>query len=228
MSARLPLERIRVAVVVTSVCACLILHAAGFNFDQLQQTAAKRFGPQAAAAIRDWQAALGDAMSSAEMEKLRFINAYINARVVFADDQKTWGVNDYWATPLESLARAQGDCEDYVIAKYFSLRHLGLPAAKLRLTYVRARIGGPSGVNQAHMVLAYYPAPDAEPLVLDNLVGEIRPASRRPDLSPVFSFNSDGVWMAGESPGGVAGGASELTRWRDLLSRMQTEGFDLN
>ena len=206
-----------------------MLHAAGLDFDRLQQSAAKRFGEPAAAAIRDWQAGLSSVAAVSEAEKLRFVNAYINGRVAFLDDQVIWGVNDHWATPLETLARAQGDCEDYVIAKYFSLRHLGVPAAKLRLTYVRARIGGPSSsIVQAHMILAYYTTPDAEPLVMDNLISEIRPASRRPDLAPVFSFNSEGLWMVGGAPEGQAGGSSGLNRWRDLMTRMQGEGFDTN
>ncbi len=217
----------RVVVALLTVFVWLIQQAAGFNFELLQQTAAKRYGPQAATAIRHWQAALNDSKSSGEMEKLRFINAYINGRVTFVDDQTAWQVNDYWATPLESLGRTVGDCEDYTIAKYFSLKYLGVPVAKLRLTYVKARIGGPaSTITQAHMVLAYYSSPDAEPLILDNLVSEIRPASRRADLAPVFSFNSEGVWMAGGQPP-PAGGSSGLTRWQDLLTRMKSEGFDL-
>lgn len=209
------------------LCAWLVQQAAGLNFDVLQQTAARRFGPQAAAAIRDWQAALEDIKSSKEKEKLEFVNAFLNGHVRFIDDQVTWGVPDYWATPLETLGRGQGDCEDFAIIKYFSLKAIGVPVAKLRLTYVRARIGGPnSSVSQAHMVLAYYPEPDAEPLILDNLISEIRPASRRPDLTPVFSFNSEGLWMAGGQPQ-PPGGSSRLTRWQDLLARMKNEGFDL-
>ena len=217
----------RVVAALLVVCVWLIQQAASFNFDQLQQTAARRFGPQAGNAIRDWQSALNDSKSSGEMEKLRFINAYINGRVAFVDDQTAWQVNDYWATPLESLGRAVGDCEDYTIAKYFSLKYLGVPVSKLRLTYARARIGGPaSTITQAHMVLAYYSSPDAEPLILDNLISEIRPASRRADLAPVISFNSERVWMAGGQPQ-PSGGSSGLTRWQDLLTRMKSEGFDI-
>lgn len=217
----------RASVALLVVCVWLIQQAASFNFDQLQQTATRRFGPQAGTAVRDWQKALSDSASASEMEKLRFINAYINGRVTFVDDQTAWQVNDYWATPLESLGRAQGDCEDYTIAKYFSLKYLGVPVSKLRLTYARARIGGPaSTITQAHMVLAYYSSPDAEPLILDNLISEIRPASRRSDLAPVFSFNSEGVWMAGGQPQ-PTGGSSGLTRWQDLLTRMKSEGFDI-
>ena len=214
-------------------CACLFaliaLHAAAFNFELLQQNALKRFGAQGGTAIRDWQSALNDAKSTGEMEKLRFINAYVNGRVTHLEDQQIWGQEDYWATPLETLAKCQGDCEDYVIAKYFSLKHLGVPVAKLRLTYVRARIGGPSStIMQAHMILAFYSAPDAEPLVLDNLITEIRPASRRPDLTPVFSFNSDGVFIVGAQSGAPAESSSGLTRWKDLLTRMKCEGFEVN
>lgn len=217
----------RAIVALLVVCVWLIQHAAGFNFEQLQQTAAKRFGPQAAAAIRDWQGALEDLRKSSEREKLQFINAYFNGRVRWIDDQITWGVVDYWATPLETLGRGQGDCEDYVIAKYFSLKDLGVPVSKLRLTYAKLRIGGPaSTITQAHMVLAYYSSPDAEPLILDNLISEIRPASRRSDLAPVFSFNTEGLWMTGGQPQ-PAGGSSGLTRWQDLLTRMKSEGFDI-
>jgi predicted transglutaminase-like cysteine proteinase len=96
-----------------------------------------------------------------------------------------------------------------------------MPSARLRLVYVRAQVGG---AVQAHMVLAYYAAPSAEPLILDNLVGELRPASRRPDLVPVFSFNSDGLW---EGVGAKVAGdpLARLSRWREVLAKARAEGF---
>ena len=99
---------------------------------------------------------------------------------------------------------------------------------KLRLIYVRAKTGtADASPTQAHMVLAYYAQPDAEPLVLDNLIGEIRPASRRPDLVPVFSFNSDGVFtgVSGKDTKPAAG-VGRLSRWEDLLKRARLEGFE--
>jgi predicted transglutaminase-like cysteine proteinase len=103
---------------------------------------------------------------------------------------------------------------------------LGVPIEKLRITYVRAELGLPgSGISQAHMVLAYYPTPDGEPLVLDNLVSELRPASRRPDLRPVFGFNSQGLWVAGSRGPSAADPNARLSRWRDLLSRMSADGL---
>jgi predicted transglutaminase-like cysteine proteinase len=126
------------------------------------------------------------------------------------------------------MGRGVGDCEDYAIAKYFSLQILGIPADHLRITYVKARMGGPlSSVYEAHMVLAYYPNVDDEPMILDNLIDEIRPASRRTDLTPIFSFNSDGLWI-GASPGTQSSGSStsRLSHWRDLIARMHTDGFE--
>jgi len=127
---------------------------------------------------------------------------------------------------METLGRGAGDCEDFAIAKYFALLLLGTPDEKLRLIYVQARLGGiNSSVTQAHMVLAFYPAPDAEPLILDNLINDLQPASRRPDLQPVFSFNSQGLWQGASGARG-AGGPANLSRWQELLRRARAEGFD--
>lgn len=159
-----------------------------------------------------------------ELQRLRAANQFFNQRIRFVEDADLWGQADYWATPLETMARRAGDCEDFTIAKYFSLREIGIPAEKLRITYVKARIGGAgSSVTQAHMVLAYYPQPTAEPLILDNLVGSIQPASQRADLTPVFSFNAEGLWMAGSAAPNSS--ADRLTRWRQLIEKMQKEGF---
>lgn len=179
--------------------------------------------------FRDWQRATAEAATmNAPEDKLRRINEFFNRRIRFADDREVWGQSDYWATPLETLAKGQGDCEDFSIGKYFTLLATGVPDEQLRLVYVKARIGGPnSSIRQAHMVLVYYAAPDAEPLILDNLITDIRTASRRPDLTPVFSFNSQGIWQ------GVAGGTApsvgnvgRLSRWQDLLARARREGFN--
>lgn len=177
---------------------------------------------------RAWEKLLADSRPLNAMEKLKRINEFFNRRIQSAEDQQIWGQSDYWATPMETLAKGRGDCEDFTIAKYFTLLNAGVQNEQLRLVYVRARIGGSaSKVVQAHMVLAYYPTPDAEPLILDNLITELRPAARRPDLQPVFSFNSQGIWQgAGPSGARGPGGTGNLTRWEDLLKRTRAEGFD--
>lgn len=198
------------------------------NFDKIQQLAQSRYGGRAAEIVKSWQEMMQSAQSMSEQDKIRRVNEFFNRRVQFGEDQAVWGENDYWATPLEFMGRGIGDCEDFSITKYFALRSLGVANERLRITYVKARIGGPrSDITQAHMVLAYYEDPASEPLILDNLITEVRPASRRNDLLPVFSFNSEGLWTgSGASEKKDAGSSTaKLSRWRDLIARMQADGF---
>jgi predicted transglutaminase-like cysteine proteinase len=186
--------------------------------------AAKPLGPQAVAGARALQAVLASAATQDEPARLEAINQFFNRRIMFASDQEVWGQEDYWATPLEMMGKGRGDCEDYVIGKYFSLAATGMPISRLRLVYVRATIGGPGGEVVAHMVLAYYAVPGAEPLILDNLIGEIRPASRRTDLEPVFSFNGEGLWQ-GVGAQSAGDPIARLSRWREVLAKSRAEGF---
>jgi predicted transglutaminase-like cysteine proteinase len=109
------------------------------------------------------------------------------------------------------------DCEDYSIAKYFTLRELGIDDAKLRITYVKAL-----NWDEAHMVLTYSPTPNEMPLVLDNLKSEILPANLRTDLIPVYSFNATGLWLAKErGTGQFVGSSDRLSLWVDMLERLE-------
>jgi predicted transglutaminase-like cysteine proteinase len=197
------------------------------NMERLA-TAFQRYSPNSAQSFLDWQVLLKDAQALSSPEKIKKVNEFFNRRIHLESDQAIWGKSDYWATPLETLAKGKGDCEDFTIAKYFTLLSLNVPNEQLRLIYVKARIGGPSSsIEQAHMVLAYYSAPDAEPLVLDNLITEVRPASRRPDLTPIFSFNRLGIYSGVTAQGtSVTGGVGQLSRWNELLQRAVAEGFD--
>jgi predicted transglutaminase-like cysteine proteinase len=150
------------------------------------------------------------------------VNQFFNRQVLFQEDTITWGQIDYWASPLETLNKGQGDCEDYAIAKYFSLVATGMPVARLRLVYVRAQLD--DGPVQAHMVLAYHPPGGGDVLLLDNLVEAVLPAAQRSDLEPVFSFNSEGLW---QGMGRVSAGDPRLrlTRWSEVLHKARAEGF---
>lgn len=207
----------------TALALCLALAwgpapAVTFDPGSLASYARQHYGAKAGRAVESWQAMLAQAAGLDEQEKLRMVNGFWNNALIGGEDISIWGQVDYWATPLQSLAKGAGDCEDYVIGKYFSLLHLGVAPEKLRFVYVRARIGSQS---IAHMVLGYYPQPQAEPLVLDSLIDRIQPAHNRPDLTPVFSFNAQGVYV----PGGRRSSVDGTGRWRDLLSRMRSEGF---
>jgi len=199
---------------------------AAVDFDRMQNVLAQRFGAPAATSFTDWQKLLKDGAEQSEAAKLKRVNDFFNRRIRFSDDLAVWAQSDYWATPMETLGRGAGDCEDFAIVKYYSLLLLGIPDDKLRLVYVQARLGGVnSSITQAHMVLAFYPTPGAEPLILDNLVNDLQLASRRPDLLPVFSFNSQGLWQGASGARG-AGGPGTLSRWQELLKRARAEGFD--
>ncbi|MGB6242545.1 MAG: transglutaminase-like cysteine peptidase [Castellaniella sp.] len=189
-----------------------------FDPDQLAQYARQHYGAKAERGVKAWQAMLTQSAGLDEQEKLRAVNDFWNNILIGGEDITIWGQTDYWATPLESLGKGTGDCEDYVTGKYFSLLRLGVSPSKLRFVYVRAQIGSQS---IAHMVLGYYPTPQAEPLVLDSLVDRIQRAGHRPDLTPVFSFNAEGVYV----PGGARRSVDQIGRWRDLIGKMRAEGF---
>lgn len=117
--------------------------------------------------------------------QLEEVNDFFN-KVRYKSDQKVYGASDYWATPIQFLARDEGDCEDYVISKYFALKYLGVPTSKMFISYVRLKRS-----NEAHMILSYFETPNSEPLILDNIIKKILPASKRDDLTPIFNFNPD-------------------------------------
>ncbi len=220
---RNPCRLLALAALIATVTLLSLTADAELDFDRLRQTLSSRFsGSWPTARFDEWRQMLGSSQGTSEQEKLRRVNDFFNRRVAFDDDFSVWGQSDYWATPLEFIGQGRGDCEDFSIGKYYSLLNLGIPVAKLRLVYVKALLNGIDGpVQQAHMVLVYYASPSADPLVLDNLVPEIRPASRRSDLSPIFSFNSSGLWQGT----GNQSSRSNLSRWQDLLARARAEGF---
>jgi len=183
--------------------------------DELFAFIQKRFGIEAVDRLHQWEKIANLKQTISNANKLKLVNSFFN-QAKFIPDIKHWGKEDYWATPLELLATNGGDCEDYSIAKYFTLREMGVPIEKMKITYVKA-----VKLNQAHMVLAFYPEPGAEPLILDNLINDIKPASKRTDLVPVYSFNGEGLWLSklrGQE-GKRIGGADKLKNWQELLTR---------
>lgn len=184
--------------------------------ERLMDAYTRRFGPAARTRLEGWKRYAAQQRGAAlPVEDLLLdVNRTLN-RIRFVDDMEHWGELDYWATPAESVASDGGDCEDFAIAKYFLLKELGIPIARLRMTYVKA-----TKLNQPHMVLAYYPRPDAEPLVLDNLEDAVRPASQRSDLIPVYSFNDEEVWIESR---GRSGSPRQIRNWNSLMERLERE-----
>ena len=188
------------------------------NKGHIVSTLESKYGERAGKRAKAWFRVLDASQGLSEIEKITKVNNFFNL-FRFVDDIKLWGDNNYWATPMEFIGVNGGDCEDFSIAKYFTLLQLGISEDKLRITMVKA-----TTVNQYHMVLAYYEKPSSIPLVLDNLDRRIKPATQRKDLLPVYSFNGRQLWLNKEKGRGVlAGSSKKLAKWNDLKHRLGVE-----
>lgn len=188
--------------------------------EHVMQSMAGRFGHAAISHLKEWQRNEQRITAGVkDLQLLENVNALVN-RIPYGTDQDIWGVEDYWATPAELVAVNAGDCEDYVITKYFTLRAHGVSASKLRFVYVRALLRGRLGT---HMVLAYYKTPDSEPLVLDNINQKLLPVSQRPDLMPVYSFNDENMYREGATGSRRVDSVSVVRRWGELMARITKE-----
>jgi len=198
------------------ILTCHVFASSGFSLDETVLAAAEeKYGTFARLRLNEWVELIRNDKSMTDMKKLIKVNDFFNS-LEFVEDSLHWEQSDYWATPIEFLASNGGDCEDFSLAKYFTLKAMGVNERRLNLTYVKAL-----GLDQAHMVLTYFKVPGEEPLVLDNLVGEIKLASERTDLLPVYSFNGTGLWIAKmRGRGDLVGKSDQLSRWKELLSRI--------
>ena len=190
--------------------------AGGLAFsDALLSWMEREYGSAARDRVVALQALVESGADMAERAKLERVNAFFN-RVGYASDSERWDQKDYWATPFEVLGVNAADCEDYAISKYFTLISMGVEEERLRITYVKSL-----ELNEAHMVLAYYASPEAEPLILDNLSAQITPAGQRSDLVPVYSFNGADLWLAvNRVEGKKVGDADRLSLWQAYQARL--------
>ena len=165
--------------------------------------------------IDAWQDLMTDSSHLQGMAQLNQVNDFFN-QLAYYSDQSVWGREDYWATPKEFLNLGQGDCEDYAIAKYLTLKNMGVPDDRMRIAYVRAL-----RQNQAHMVLLVRDDKDKWQ-VLDNLQPDIQPSSERNDLAPVYSFNSSGLFLLSRDyKERRIGVPSRLGHWRSVVDKVR-------
>ncbi len=159
---------------------------------------------------------LNSVKNGSDLEKLEAVNKFYNG-VRYMSDIKVYGKKDYWATPWQFLGKDKGDCEDYVISKYFALIYLGVDSKKLFFTYVKS-----SKFKAAHMVLTYFKTPRSEPLILDNNNHKIFPASKRKDLTPIYNFNGESLYRANRSGTGTkVSGQKAHKKWDQLKLNMK-------
>jgi len=126
---------------------------------------------------------------ASEIKKLNVVNRWVNY-IKYSSDKKVYKKSDYWATLYEFVGKNKGDCEDYVIAKYYILKELGVSPKKMKFTYVIYR--SRSGKKISHMVLSYLKVPNPKSkndvLILGNNNRRVLPASKRKDLIKVIKM----------------------------------------
>lgn len=210
----------RLVLIVASVLASLAVPALDISHyftPELLQNIKRVHGNRAEYRVKAWQRLIDDNQHRTEIEKLTLVNDFFNKHIEFVDDIKHWDKEDYWATPLETLITEGGDCEDFSIAKYFTLRALGIAEDRVRMMYVKAL-----AYNQAHMVVIYIPNRGDYPLVLDNINRDIVSANQRRDLKPVYSFNGQGLWMAkAQGLGNKVKQRRGFAPWEKLIKRIE-------
>ncbi len=135
--------------------------------------------------MKKWGKKLQSLKEKSTREKIVAVNDYMNS-VKFVSDTKNWKKRDYWATPLEFM-REGGDCEDYAIAKYVSLRALGIPGNQMRIAIVQDQV-----LRVPHAVLVVYDGKEA--LILDNQNDEVIASSDIDRYTPIYSISQTAWW----------------------------------
>ena len=200
-----------------SFSSIFLIASKNFNITDSQLNSIERkYGSSAKTRVEAWDSMIESSKNESLLNKIKNVNEFFN-QITYKTDAAHWKQKDYWATPFEFMGTGAGDCEDYAIAKYFSLIKLGIPDDKLRITYVIYKKAN-SRFEQAHMVLTYYHKTGAEPVILDNINRRLELASKRDDLKPVYSFNASGLWQA-KNKGDTRVGDNNLKSWKNLIGR---------
>jgi predicted transglutaminase-like cysteine proteinase len=136
--------------------------------------------------LQEWRQLLKEIASLEPMAQLDAVNSFMN-RAPYVTDPVNYGVPDYWATPLQFMSK-DGDCEDYAIAKYFSLRQLGFADERMRIVVV-----DDLNLRVPHAILVVYLAERA--YILDNQISRVVPAEVVNHYKPIYSINEHSWWL---------------------------------
>lgn len=139
--------------------------------------------------IKAWETGLQRYKDLPLKHMARKVNDLVNQKPYIADS-RNWGRSDYWATPVEFIKRG-GDCEDFAIAKYASLKALGVPEERLRIAIVYDKLK-----NIPHAILIVYT--DNGSLMLDNQIKQISATNKVRRYRPIFSINKLAWWLHSE------------------------------
>ncbi len=135
---------------------------------------------------KKWLAFLKKVGSLPLRDQINKVNTYFNS-LQYIVDPVNYGKKDYWATPIQFFNK-NGDCEDYAISKYISLRKLGVPVKDMRIVVLRDL-----NLKVAHAVLVVYHK--GKPLILDNQISQVIQADRIRHYQPIYSINEKNWWL---------------------------------
>jgi predicted transglutaminase-like cysteine proteinase len=154
-------------------------------FDRFERVVSQT---ESARVVEEWKATIFPWRDLPLKEMVEQVNKYVNSHPYILD-QDNWGLSDYWETPVEFFMNG-GDCEDFAIAKYASLRVLGVPEERMRLVIVQDKVK-----NIPHAVLTVYDEVGGA-MVLDNQNQDVRQHSRlSARYRPIFSINRQAWWL---------------------------------
>ncbi len=134
----------------------------------------------------EWMTLIDSLRTRDRMTQIKKANAFAN-RWQYTEDAVNWGVSDYWATPGEFFQKA-GDCEDYAIVKFMTLRALGFENDDLLIVAV---MDDNLGVGHAITLVSL----DGRILLLDNQINRVIPAERVHHYRPVYAVNEQSWWV---------------------------------
>ena len=138
-------------------------------------------------AFQQWQRELAQFEGLSDKAKIAAVHKYVQAKFKYRSDYKVWGKTDYWATPVESFEMGYGDCDDFAIAKYFTLKALGFDERNMRVVILRDNIK-----QEIHAVLTVDLAEQV--YVLDNQQRSVKTDSELASYQPIYSINGRGWW----------------------------------
>jgi predicted transglutaminase-like cysteine proteinase len=141
---------------------------------------------RAVCAIREWLEFIESERGRDPMVQLEEVNAHLNLHR-YVRDIVNYGEENYWATPRQ-FAVNDGDCKDFAIAKYFTLRKLGWSDADLRIVVLQDL-----DLNEAHAITVAYVG--SRSFILDNLIPQVVPSEVIRHYRPLYSINESGWWL---------------------------------
>jgi len=138
--------------------------------------------------LRAWKDFLTEQRGKSLSDQVEAVNRFVN-KYPFVDDIVTWGIGDYWATPYEVQRVKAADCEDYSVAKFMSLRALGVSDEVMRVTIVKDLNLG--GIIHAVLVIKM----DDQSYVLDNQIKQVLLATKIYHYLPIYGINEHAWWQ---------------------------------